>query len=139
LAGRIGDGLFEFAPDASVVREFDNAGGVGRPRYLQMNVCWAEDAADARRTALRICPNVALPGELGNLLPTPRHFEQAVSSVTEDEVAEVVACGPDPEEHLARIQAGVDAGFDHIHVYQVGPDQEGFFRFYEREILPRFR
>jgi hypothetical protein len=36
------------------------------------------------------------------------------------------------------IQKGIDAGFDNIHVYQVGPDQEGFFRFYEREILPAF-
>jgi hypothetical protein len=26
-----------------------------------------------------------------------------------------------------------------VHVDQVGPDQEGFFRFYEREILPKFR
>jgi hypothetical protein len=35
-------------------------------------------------------------------------------------------------------QAGefVDAGFDHVHVHQVGPDQEGFLDFYEREILP---
>jgi hypothetical protein len=24
-------------------------------------------------------------------------------------------------------------------VHQVGPDQEGFFRFYEREVLPRLR
>ena len=32
-----------------------------------------------------------------------------------------------------------EAGFDHVHVDQVGPDQEGFFRFYESEILPRLR
>jgi len=30
----------------------------------------------------------------------------------------------------------VKAGFDHVYVHQVGPDQEGFMRFYEREILP---
>jgi hypothetical protein len=34
---------------------------------------------------------------------------------------------------------GIDAGYDHIHVYQVGPDQEGFFRSFEREVLPAFR
>ena len=27
----------------------------------------------------------------------------------------------------------------HIYVHQVGPDQEGFFRFYQQEILPKFR
>jgi hypothetical protein len=30
----------------------------------------------------------------------------------------------------------VDAGFDHVYVHQVGPDQEGFFGFYESEVLP---
>jgi len=29
-------------------------------------------------------------------------------------------------------------GFDHVYIHQVGPDQEGFFRFCEREILPQF-
>jgi hypothetical protein len=25
---------------------------------------------------------------------------------------------------------------DHVYVHQIGPDQEGFFSFYEREVLP---
>lgn len=29
-------------------------------------------------------------------------------------------------------------GFNRVYVHQIGPDQDGFFRFYEREILPRF-
>jgi hypothetical protein len=32
----------------------------------------------------------------------------------------------------------VTAGYDHVYVHQIGPDQERFFRFYSREILPRF-
>jgi coenzyme F420-dependent glucose-6-phosphate dehydrogenase len=141
LAGRIGDGLINYAADPSVVEGFQAEGeGDGadpRPRYLQVNVCWADDEAEARRTAHRICGNVALPGELGNQLPSPVHFEQAMTMVSEDDVAKVIVCGPDPEAHVAKIRAGQEAGYDHIHVYQVGPDQEGFFRFYEREILPR--
>lgn len=49
-----------------------------------------------------------------------------------------MACGPDPEEHAAAIQAYVDAGFDEIYVGQIGPDHDGFVDFYAREILPRF-
>jgi G6PDH family F420-dependent oxidoreductase len=137
LAGRIGDGLINFTVDPTVLRTFDKAGGTGKPRYLQVNVCWADDEAEARRAAYEICGNVALKGELGNQLPTPRHYEEAIQMLTEDDVAEVIVCGPDPERHLEKIQAGIDAGFDNLHVYQVGPDQEGFFRFYEREILPK--
>jgi coenzyme F420-dependent glucose-6-phosphate dehydrogenase len=138
LASRIGDGLINPAGDASVVDAFAEEGRPDRPRYLQVNVCWHEDEAEARRLALKLVPSVALPGELGALLPTPTHYQQAVQLVTENDVAKVITCGPDPARHIERIQAGIDAGYDHIHVYQVGPDQEGFFRFYEREILPAF-
>jgi coenzyme F420-dependent glucose-6-phosphate dehydrogenase len=139
LASRIGDGLINPSGDAAVVEAFeDDEGRAGRPHYLQVSVCWDKDEATARRLAHRLVPSVALPGELGALLPTPTHYEQAVQLVSEDDVAKVVTCGPDADRHIERIRAGIDAGYDHIHVYQVGPDQEGFFRFYEREILPAF-
>jgi coenzyme F420-dependent glucose-6-phosphate dehydrogenase len=136
LAGALGDGLVNYAPDTDVVDRFAETGGSGKPTYVQLNVCWAEDEMDARRTAHRICPNVALPGELGNQLPHPKHYEQAVSLVTEDAVSEAITCGPDSARHVEAIRRCVEAGYDHVHVYQVGPDQEGFFRFYEREVLP---
>ena len=82
-------------------------------------------------------PNVAIKGELGQELPLPRHFEQAAQMLSADDVAEDVPCGPDPERHLDAIRQYVDAGFDHVYVHQIGPDQEGFFRFYEREVLPK--
>lgn len=140
LAGRAGDGLINFTADPSVVERFEREGGpegAGRPRYLQVNVCFDEDEAEARRTAHRLCPTVALKGKLNVELPTPTHFEEAISMVTEDAVAEVITCGPDPERHLAAIRAGLEAGYDHLHVYQVGSNQEPFFRFYEEEVLPR--
>jgi G6PDH family F420-dependent oxidoreductase len=139
LAGRIGVGLINFVADAKVVERFDSDGPLGRPHYLQVNVCWNEQEAEARRIAYNICPTVALQGELGNQLPTPSHYQQTVKMLDEDAVAKVIVCGPDPQRHIEKIQAGIDAGYDRIHVYQVGPDQEGFFRFYQREILPVFR
>jgi coenzyme F420-dependent glucose-6-phosphate dehydrogenase len=139
MAGRIGDGLMNYSPDAAVVEQFTNAGGEGKPKYIQVNVCWAATERAARETARAVAPTVALPGELGNLLPTPTHYEQAVTLVTEDRMAELVVCGPDPDAHIAAIEKAVGAGYDHIHIDQIGPDQAGFFDFYEREILPRLR
>ena len=46
---------------------------------------------------------------------------------------------PDPAKHIEKIQAFAKAGYDHVYVHQVGPDQEGFFQFYEQEVLPKFR
>lgn len=56
--------------------------------------------------------------------------------VGEEEVAKSIVCGPDPERHLAAIREYVDAGYDHVYLHQVGPDQDGFFDFYERSVLP---
>jgi coenzyme F420-dependent glucose-6-phosphate dehydrogenase len=51
-------------------------------------------------------------------------------------VAKTVICGPDPERHLEGIKKYAQAGYDHVFVHQIGPDQEGFFKFYQRHILP---
>jgi coenzyme F420-dependent glucose-6-phosphate dehydrogenase len=136
IAGRLGDGLIATSPDEKVIKGFDDAGGTGKPRYGQLTVCWAEDEATARKTALEIWPNAAIPGELGQELPMPAHFQQAAKLVTEDEIAKQITCGPDPGKHAEAIRKYLDAGFDHVYIHQVGPDQEGFLRFYEREVLP---
>ena len=139
MAGRLGDALINFAPEQSIVQKFEDSGGRGKPKYIQYNVCYDESEENARKIALEVCPTVALKGELGQVLPEPEHFEQAVQLVDQEKIAEVIVCGPEPERHLEGLQKCIDAGFDHVHVDQVGPDQEGFFAFYEREILPRFR
>jgi coenzyme F420-dependent glucose-6-phosphate dehydrogenase len=137
LAGRIGDGLVGVAPEEDLIRTFQRAGGEGKPRYGQLHVCWAEDETEARKTATEWWPNTSVPGELGVELPLPRHFEQAAEVVREEDVAGSVVCGPDPEAHLEAIRTYLDAGYDHVYLHQVGPDQEGFFRFYERDVLPK--
>jgi G6PDH family F420-dependent oxidoreductase len=138
LAGRVGDGLINTAPDGEVVRTFDMAGGKGKPHYAQLTVCWAEDEASARRMAYDIWPNAGLKGQLSQELPTPAHFEQAVELVTEEMVAKEIICGPDADRHIAAIRQYIEAGYEHVYIHQVGPDQEGFLRFYQEHILPKF-
>jgi G6PDH family F420-dependent oxidoreductase len=138
LAGRIGDGLVLASPSEEAASKFGESGGEGKPRYGQCHVCWAESEDEAKRTALEWFPNIALGGELTQELPQPAHFEQAADLLSEDDMAEIVACGPDPERHVEMIQRFVDIGCDHVYFHQIGPDQAGFFDFYEREILPRF-
>jgi hypothetical protein len=67
----------------------------------------------------------------------PAHFEQAAENVDRERIKEKVTCGPDPEKHLDGIRKFVDAGFDHVCVHQIGPDQKGFIEFYEQEVLPK--
>jgi len=136
LAGQIGDGLVATSPDEEILGAFQGGGGADKPLYGQITVCWAADEADARRTAFRVWPNSAIKGELSQELPTPAHFEQAAQMVTEDQVAEAVLCGPDAQRYLEKIRTYIKAGFDHIYLHQVGPDQRGFIDFCQREIMP---
>jgi coenzyme F420-dependent glucose-6-phosphate dehydrogenase len=138
LAGRVGDGLVSTAPDSELLAAFDEAGGEGKPRYGQLTVCWARSEAEARRTAHEVWPNAALRGPLGQELPLPSHFEAASEMVTEDDVAEAVVCGPDPEQHIAQLDAFREAGYTHVYIHQVGPEQDSFFDFYTSEILPHY-
>ncbi len=135
LAGRIGDGLISTSPDAELVQTYESSGGHG-PKIGMLTVCWAESEEEARRTAHEWWPNAALKGPLGQELPLPSHFEAAAAMVTEDDVAERVVCGPDPQRHLDGIRKFADAGFDSVYVHQVGPDQDGFIDFYSREVIP---
>ncbi len=137
LAGQVGDGLISTAPKAELVQAFSGSGGQNKPCVGQLTVCWNQDEAEARRIAYEYWPTAALKGELSQELPLPQHFEQAAGMVTEDQVAQAVICGPDPERHVAGIRQFIDAGFDQVYIHQIGPDQEGFFQFYAREILPK--
>ena len=137
LAASLGDGLIATAPDADLTKSFEDGGGEGKPKYGQLHVCWAKSEEEAKKTAHEWWPNTSLPGELSVELPLPRHFEQAAENLDEDDIAKNIVCGPDPERHVAAIAEYIEAGYDNVYVHQVGPDQEGFFRFYEREVLPK--
>jgi G6PDH family F420-dependent oxidoreductase len=139
LAARIGDGYCTTQPDAEAVELFRSEGGDGKVVQGGLKVCWGEDEARARATVHRLWANEGLPGELAQILPTPEHFEQASSLVTEDEAVAAVPCGPDVERHVAAIEAYAEAGFDELYVNQIGPDQEAFFAAYAERVLPRVR
>jgi len=139
LAGHIGDGYCSTKPDPELLRIFDDSGGAGKPKQGSVKVCWAPDADSARKTVHRLWPNSALPGEISQELPTPAHFEQASSLVTEDAAAATAVCGPDPEAHADALRQFLNAGYSEVYVTQIGPDQEEFFAFYERDVLPRLR
>jgi G6PDH family F420-dependent oxidoreductase len=139
LAARIGDGYCTVGPDADAVKQFRSQAATGTLIQGGLKVCWGEDEAQARTLVHRLWPNDALPGELAQILPTPQHFEQASTLVSEDALTANMACGPDIERHVEAITAYTDAGFDELYVNQIGPDQDAFFAAYRDRVLPRAR
>lgn len=135
LAARVGDGYWGHAPDADALDRYRSSGGTG-PTYAQLHVCWAEDAAAARTIVHHVWPTGGIRGQLSQDLPTWTHFEQAAELVSEADAVKSVSCGPDAEPIVESVLEYVEAGYDHLYFHQIGPDQEGFFRFWSDELQP---
>jgi G6PDH family F420-dependent oxidoreductase len=137
-AAELGDGFWSVGPQ-DVVETYEENGGEG-PKFSQLTVCYAEDEDEAVETAHEWWPNSLLPGQLATELEIPKFFEQACELVEQEDVreSESLVTDPDPETHVENLREFVDAGYDHVYVHQVGPNQEQFLEFYEDEILPEF-
>jgi G6PDH family F420-dependent oxidoreductase len=138
LAGRIGDGLCSTIPDADLLQVFRDSGGDGKPAQAGTKVCWDRDEQKALETAHRIWGNEAVPGQLAQILPRPRDFMAAQSLVPPEAIADAMTCGDDVEEHIAQVREYVDAGYNEVYVQQIGPDLEGFFDAWSKDVLPAF-
>ena len=139
LALRVADGFVTTQPDAERVRQWKAKAGPDKPTQGGYKVCVADTQDEGVELAHRLWATAGLPGELSQVLPSPRHFEQASQLVTQDMTRESVACGKDPERHVAAFQPYRDAGFDEVYVANMGPHYHQFFRLYADEVLPRLR
>jgi hypothetical protein len=72
-------------------------------------------------------------------LPDTKSFEAASQYISPKAVAEKISCGPSSEHHLDAIDKFVKAGFDHIILVQIGPDQDYFLDQFQKEFAPALR
>jgi len=136
LAGRLGDAFVSTSPDAEILETYRSAGGDG-PCYGQVRLCWAEAKDEAKQTAFELWRHTGLGGTVNQELPRPSDFGAIAESVTLEMATKELPCGPDPEPVVEQVREWEQAGFDHISFHQIGPDQEGFFRFWEQALRPR--
>jgi G6PDH family F420-dependent oxidoreductase len=137
LAGRIGDGLISTAPDDSVVKGFEKAGGNGKEKIGMMHCAYDTNAKAGLKRAHELWPNTGMKGSLSQDLATPSDFESAAPMVSEEDMAESTPHGPDPEPYLEQIRAYDRAGFTHVYIHQIGDNQDEFLDFAARELLPK--
>ncbi|GGC54392.1 LLM class F420-dependent oxidoreductase [Siccirubricoccus deserti] len=135
LAARKGEGLIATESRPDLIEAFRSAGGSG-PRYAEVALCYAATEEDARKTAHHYFRWSVTGWPVMAELPNTESFAAATRHVPPEAVAELVSCGPSPERHLAAVDRYIEAGFDHIILTQVGPDQDGFIEFFERTLAP---
>ncbi|WP_458318184.1 TIGR03557 family F420-dependent LLM class oxidoreductase [Mycolicibacterium brisbanense] len=137
LAGRIGDGYCTAMPDSELIKTFRDSGGGSKTVQAGTKVSWDRDADTALKAAHRLWANEQLPGRLAQTLPTPQDFADAMTLVPAEKVAQSMACNDNPDEHAAQVRRYLDAGADEVYVQQIGPDMDGFFTAWQRDVLPQ--
>jgi G6PDH family F420-dependent oxidoreductase len=139
VAARIADGYITTSPDDRLLTRFRQNGGGDKPAQAGFKVSYAPTEEEGIEQAHRIWGNAGLPGELAQVLPSPRHFEQATQLVTREQTAASVTCGPKPDDHVAAFKPYVEAGFDEIYVANMGPHSVDMMKLYRDEVLPELR
>lgn len=137
-AGRIADGLITPGIKNNIVNIFKKTGGEGKPCYAEASVCWAKDEEYAKNIAYEYWPILANKNGLNWEIKTPKYFQELAKMTDPESLTREIACGNDPEEHIAEIKRFIKAGYDHVFIHQLGPQQEGFIEFYKEEVLPEF-
>jgi G6PDH family F420-dependent oxidoreductase len=140
LAGSKADLMVAVEPKGELGELFDAAGGAGKGRVGQVAVSYDPDRETAIKRAYEQFRWFGLGWKVNADLPNPDSFESATRYVTEEQVGEQLACGPDVEEHVEKIKPFIDAGFTEIALVQIGAEtQEDFISWSERELLPALR
>jgi hypothetical protein len=122
-----------------MVKQFRDLAGSDKPVHGGVKVAYAETRDEGIEHAHRLWSTSGLPGELGQVLPSPKHFEQASALVTHEMTAEKVTAGPDAADHIEVFRPYAEAGFDAVHVANMGPHYRAMIKMYGDAVLPEVR
>jgi len=140
IAGRLADLVIAVEPEEELLRYFAESGGAGKPSYGQLPVSFDPDEDAARRRAHQQFRWFSGGWKVNAELPGTAAFAAASRTVTENDVAGQIPCGPEVERHLDGIRRFAEAGFSHLALVQVGGDQQpDFIKWAGEELLPRAR
>jgi G6PDH family F420-dependent oxidoreductase len=140
IAGRLADVMIAVEPDAGLGKQFDAAGGKGKPRVGQIPVSYDADRDKAMQRAHEQFRWFGGGWKVNAELPGPSGFDGASQFVRPEDVAEQVPCGADVDEFVEKVKPFVDAGFTHVALVQIGGAQQAaFVDWAQRSLLPRLR
>jgi G6PDH family F420-dependent oxidoreductase len=132
LARDKADGIMTTDPDPDLGSGFANG-----PRYIEVALAYAASEEEGRKLAHDRFRFSAFDWSVNSELPTVEGFEAASKYVTPEDLAEKIPAGPDPDVHAKAIRKAMNAGFDHVVLVGIGPDQKAFTRFFEQELKSR--
>jgi G6PDH family F420-dependent oxidoreductase len=138
IAGELGDAIFATEPREDLVSAYRSAGGTG-PRYAEVPLAWAPTEDAGAESARKLFRFGVTGWKVQAELPNPVNFDAATKFVTAEHMREQFGCGPDAQRHVEVAKEFLDAGYDQLALINAGPDMDGFFDFFGKELAPALR
>jgi G6PDH family F420-dependent oxidoreductase len=139
LAAEKADGIMATEPKPEFIKDFKKQHGKAGSSYSEVALAYAPTEKAGLALAKERFSFSALAWSVNSELPTIDGFEAATKFIRPEDLAETIAIGPDVERHVAAVMKHIDAGFDHIALVGIGPDQDAFVKFFKEELHPRLK
>jgi coenzyme F420-dependent glucose-6-phosphate dehydrogenase len=120
----------------ALVDAFRDAGGDGKPMYLQVKVSYAKSDDEAKAGAHVQWRTCVFDSDVMAELKLPDQFEAAAAHVRREDVEKRVHCSADPQRHAAWLCEYAELGFSQLHVHNVNRGQRAFIDAYGEHVLP---
>jgi coenzyme F420-dependent glucose-6-phosphate dehydrogenase len=150
FAGRAGDGYITTSgkdpalyTDTLLPAVREGAEKAGRSSadiemMIEVKVSFDHDR-EAAMEATRFWGALGLSPEQKHGVEDPVEMQRLADGLSVEQTAKRFIVSTDPDEHVEKIKAYLDLGFNHLVFHAPGPDQQKFLELYGREILPRLR
>jgi G6PDH family F420-dependent oxidoreductase len=139
LAGELGAGLMATEPKRELIDAWKSTGKGSGARYGEMALGFAKSDEEGLKLLHKYSRFGALGWDVLAELPSVKAFEEATEFVKPEDLKKEIPHGPAVEPYVATVKKWLDAGFDHIVLLSVGPDQESFMRFFAESLAPKLR
>ncbi|HEY1832198.1 MAG TPA: TIGR03557 family F420-dependent LLM class oxidoreductase [Acidimicrobiales bacterium] len=124
LTAELADVMIAVEPEASLVRQFVEAGGRDKSKVGQIPVCFDRNRDAAVTRAHRLFRWFGGGWKVNSELPCTASFAAASAAVKPIDVADAIPCGSDVDQFVKAVRAFPDAGFSHIAPVQSGGDEQ---------------
>lgn len=138
-AGKLGDALVTAGINNEAIDSFKSSGGEGKDIYGQMDVCWAKTEDEAKDIVTKTWPLSAFPDPANSEYRLPLYFQNLADALPEDKKVGRAVLGQNVEGVLESIKNYTDAGVTHVYIHNIGPYQEEFINWFEKEVRPKLQ
>ncbi|GGA77769.1 LLM class F420-dependent oxidoreductase [Brucella endophytica] len=122
-----------------ILSAFDEGGGAGKPRFLQLHLSYGATLEEASLHAFRQWKSNAINADTAENTGLTEDFDRLSADVSITELEKHVQISANPRQHADMIAAYAALGFDEIYLHNVGTNQAEFIEVFGRDVLPKLR